>query len=986
MLGRDVGPASLFWEVTLSAKWITSLLIALACVPSILRADYAALETENARVIYLDVVHTTLAPHTAQCTENALRIYERIYGYTPSEKITVLLDDSHDFNNAMAFASPRNTLVVQIAPANMVYETLPSNERIYHTLNHEVMHIVGLDQAVGSDRFFRKIFLGKVAATPEQPETVLYEYLTHPRFAAPRWYHEGIAVFLETWLAGGLGRARGSYDEMVFRSMVLDDSHFYDPLGLESEGTKTDFQVGANSYLYGTRFMTWLAYTQSPEKLTEWTARANGSKKYYSSQFKRVFGQSLDDAWQEFQRANLDSIQCYPLTAYRDLSDRPLGSVSRAFIDKSNGSMYAGLRYPGVLGHVAAISLDDGNVDKICNVKGPALYYVTSLAYDPAEGNLFYTADNNFWRDLHVIDLEKGEAKRLIKDGRIGDLIFNGVDRSLYGVRHFNGLSTLVRLPPPYESWNQVYTWPYGRDIYDIDISPDGKLLSFSRSEISGRQSLHLVEMEALRRGEAPSREVADFSPISLPANFVFSPEGRYLYGSSYYTGVSNIWRYDLHTDALEMVTNTDTGFFRPLPLGGDSLIVFRYTGEGFVPALVEARPFEDAGTITFLGQKVAEKHPVVWEWNAGNPGRVALDSVTTYKGDYRNVRNIGLESMYPVVQGYKDYGAVGVRANFSDPGFWNNLNFTATYTPATELNSDERLHARLEISRGGWQVTGLYNPADFYDLFGPTKRSRKGYAAGLEYKRNLIYDRPKTMDLDVATTFWGNLERVPYAQNIPVVFGELWTTQAKVTYKDLRRSLGSVDYEKGVRAEVALVNNYFNNESVPITYGNLDFGIPLLRHSSIWLRNSTGISMGERDEPFANFYFGGFGNNWVDHLPEQRYRDFYAFPGVELNSIFGTNYVKSMLEWNLPPLRFERLGIPSFYVTWARTAIFTTGIVTNVDLSSVRQKAANVGGQIDFRFSFLSRLKMTFSVGYAVGFRDDARRSDEWMFSLKVL
>jgi hypothetical protein len=143
---------------------------------------------------------------------------------------------------------------------------------------------------------------------------------------------------------------------------------------------------------------------------------------------------------------------------------------------------------------------------------------------------------------------------------------------------------------------------------------------------------------------------------------------------------------------------------------------------------------------------------------------------------------------------------------------------------------------------------------------------------------------------------------------------------------------------------------------------------------------------MGERDEPFANFYFGGFGNNWVDHLPEQRYRDFYAFPGVELNSIFGTNYVKSMLEWNLPPLRFERLGIPSFYVTWARTAIFTTGIVTNVDLSSVRQKAANVGGQIDFRFSFLSRLKMTFSVGYAVGFRDDARRSDEWMFSLKVL
>ena len=36
-----------------------------------------------------------------------------------------------------------------------------------------------------------------------------------------------------------------------------------------------------------------------------------------------------------------------------------------------------------------------------------------------------------------------------------------------------------------------------------------------------------------------------DFGP-SVPSGFVFSPDGRYLYGSSYYTGVSNIFRYDL--------------------------------------------------------------------------------------------------------------------------------------------------------------------------------------------------------------------------------------------------------------------------------------------------------------------------------------------------------------------------------------------------------------------------------------------------------
>ena len=78
--------------------------------------------------------------------------------------------------------------------------------------------------------------------------------------AAPRWYHEGIAVFVDTWMAGGLGRAQGGYDEMVFRvdgarrraaSTIRSAS--------SSEGTKIDFQVEINSYLYGTRFMTWLA-------------------------------------------------------------------------------------------------------------------------------------------------------------------------------------------------------------------------------------------------------------------------------------------------------------------------------------------------------------------------------------------------------------------------------------------------------------------------------------------------------------------------------------------------------------------------------------------------------------------------------------------------------------------------------------------------------------------------------------------------------
>ena len=73
-------------------------------------------------------------------------------------------------------------------------------------------------------------------AVQEHPESILYNFLATPRVNVPRWYLEGSAVFFETWMAGGLGRAQGGYDEMVFRAKVRDHDKFFSPLGLESEG------------------------------------------------------------------------------------------------------------------------------------------------------------------------------------------------------------------------------------------------------------------------------------------------------------------------------------------------------------------------------------------------------------------------------------------------------------------------------------------------------------------------------------------------------------------------------------------------------------------------------------------------------------------------------------------------------------------------------------------------------------------------------
>ncbi len=86
------------------------------------------------------------------------------------------------------------------------------------------------------------------------------------------------------------------------------------------------------------------------------------------------------------------------------------------------------------------------------------------------------------------------------------------------------------------------------------------------------------METERLMFGDGTWELIHEFADNNA-ANFVHSPDGRYLYGTSYVTGVSNIFRFDLEQWKLEAMSNFEIGGFRPLPVSDDSLITFTYTG-----------------------------------------------------------------------------------------------------------------------------------------------------------------------------------------------------------------------------------------------------------------------------------------------------------------------------------------------------------------------------------------------------------------------
>ncbi len=948
-------------------------------------------ETKNVKLVFLDRSTSYLVPHTVRSFENALQFHKDFWVYKPTGKTNILFNDFSDAGNGGTMVIPWNFLNIGVSPFDYTYSVVPSNERLQWLMSHELAHQVMCDKTSRVDRIFQKLFGGKVVADNRDPLSLAYSYFTTPRWYSPRWYHEGIAVFMETWMSGGVGRVMGGYDEMVFRSMVMDSAYFYKVIGLETEGTTIDFQVGVNSYLYGTRFVSYLAYTYGMDKLKQFYGRSDSSRRFYANQFKHVYGIPIQKEWdkwvaseREFQQKNLSEIRKFPLNAKRNITEKPLGSVSRTYYSKKDDKIYMAVNYPGKLAHIASVDLKTGKMEKISRVASPALYYVTGLAYDDSSQTLFATTHNSDWRGLISTNIKTGKTKKLIKYSRAGGLVFNAKDHAIYAIQNMSGRSTLVRIVPPYKNYQDLYTLPFGKDLSDIDVSPDGNSLSGTLSDVQGKQKLVIFQISDLLAGITTYREIYEFED-NAAANFVFSPDQKYLYGTSYYTGASNVFRISLETKKPEILTNAETGFFRPLLVSKDSMIVLNYSEKGMIPVMMKTDTMANVPAIEFLGQKIFKKYPFVESWTLKPPSKINLDSIGFSEKQYRILGETRLASAYPIIQGYKEYVAVGYRFNFQDPMGLNSLSLKVSVSPQDGLPSKQIPHLALEYNFWSWTFAANYNYADFYDLFGPTKFSRAGYAFSAKYYKSISRFSPEKTDFFVKLAAYGDLETLPSYQNVASDYKSIYEGTLNFHKSYLRKSLGAVEPEQGYNWNVYSYNIFAKNIFYPQLINNFDLGFLLpLRNSSLWFRTSLGQSFGDSDKSNSYFYFGGFGNNFVDYRSIQQYREMSSFPGVEIDEFAALNYGKLTTEINFKPIRFRKFGLLGFYSTYARFSVFGMGLFANLANDLPQQNYYNSGIQLDLELVLFSLLKSTLSLGYSRAYTPGLP-ADQYMISLKL-
>ena len=420
----------------------------------------------------------------------------------------------------------------------------------------------------------------------------------------------------------------------------------------------------------------------------------------------------------------------------------------------------------------------------------------------------------------------------------------------------------------------------------DLDAAPTGATSTTSTSPPTARRSSPRSRRSAgarrcgrcssrhsRRATRARSRSTTS-APRSRPAS-CSRPTAAGCYGSSYYTGVSNIFRYDLRRrldgrrqqrgDRLLPPRAAGQRFADRVPLLGRRL---RAREDRSEPAHGRERrhvPRGPARAEASGAEIVARAATVAHRAGHGDDREGPYPRARAASGSRRSTR---------WSRATRSARHSGVRANASDPFRCTRIEGTLTVlTPRPRCRralASTRLGYKHSNTRPRFATTAPRSTTSS----GQIKRAAKVTADNINWSRNLMHDAPRTLDLGVSVSGFGGLERLPENQNVATSPGfDLLVGLAgrplvlePALLDRRRRSREGLEGRHRGRGEGRPLRASRRGEVawVPARRRERSTWARRCRSatSSLWLRTAAGKAFGRRDDPFANYFFGGFGNN----------------------------------------------------------------------------------------------------------------------------
>jgi hypothetical protein len=546
--------------------------------------DWWTIETAHFRIHY----YKGLEPAAERLADLAEAVNARLslsLGWQMSEPTEVVLSDVTDDANGSATALPYNTIRLFMTAPDDLSPLGDYDDWYLELITHEHTHIMHTDNITGVPALFNTI-MGKWWA---------------PNQAQPRWLLEGLAVLEESVHTGG-GRNRSSVFDMYLRADVLENRL----AGLDQMcHFVRRWPQGNIWYLYGSRFLTWIADLYGEESMrfvaqdygrqvVPWginrsIRRATG--KTYEELYQGWKGY-LDDHYREQvrQAEALGIREGARLTHHGEVLSSP--RFVPALAKKTNAP--AELLYFRSDGHSPSgfyrLPLGDGRVGG--NEQLAIRSQGQGVASFAADGRVIFnsvaiTRRVYSFNDLFFlpsgIDAPSGyepERKRMTEGARAQEPDVSPDGSEVVFTENHRGTKTLMiasvsdegrlsdaRALVPSARFEQAYTPRF---------SADGKWVVYSSWTAGGYRDIRVVDVSTGQFSEIAHDRAMDWEPS-------FSPDGKYVFFSSdRVLGIPNIFAFERSTGKLRQVTNVRTGAFHPeISPDGLTLVYVGYTSFG---------------------------------------------------------------------------------------------------------------------------------------------------------------------------------------------------------------------------------------------------------------------------------------------------------------------------------------------------------------------------------------------------------------------
>ena len=486
---------------------------------------------------------------------------------------------------------------------------------------------------------------------------------------------------------------------------------------------------------------------------------------------------------------------------------------------------------------------------------------------------------------------------------------------------------------------------------------------------------------------EGSEFEYQTISSSGTPENPSWSSDGNFIYWNAYTNGVSNIYRYSFNDESIKAVSHCLTGLFKPIEINPDSLFAFEFTTKGFVPVMLKNEPAVHLPAINYLGQKVLDKDPQLFDLVLPNAETVSNPLEYKKEKSYNGLANLNIQSIVPVVSGFQNQVVFGLFTHVSDPMLHHDFVMEFGFSPLLETPSYPSFHIRFKYDyMQKFYVELSHHGPEFFDLFNDRKRGMLGTKLRLNYTHYWLYDNPHKIKQTMALTFYKGVEFIN--DNLVRVsqpdFGVFVTN---INSKDLRKSIGSSDYEQGndIFLTFTLYGTNFDAPQYALNtyleYSN--FSTWLWRHNVFHVKFSGGYVLNNEDLVQAKFYLGGFGNRGIDNDQIRQFRKVFRYPGLPIYSLDTDRFLKVLIENDFPPVRFGNLAIGDQFINHIDFTIYSQGMVTKN--SVLGNYWVDLGAQLDIKLKHWYNLESTFSMGIAKAWSD--KTTDwEWFLSLKLL